>query len=268
MIVINASDLGEGARFSFTQEYFDLLCSDLSTYPVARAVAASSAVPVMFNPIVVQNYADCGTQPLDWQEAATARARGNAELSMIVGDLASYGDKEQRRYVHLVDGGITDNLGLRAVYEIVEAMGGSRELASKTALKPTRRFVLISVNASTDPEPEMDLTNRQPSLKQTIGAVTDAQLHRYNAATVEQLDDSMQRWARELSTPEQTVTPYFIPLSFRDLQEPDRRLLFNRMPTSFRLSDEQVDELIRAGREILRSNPEFQRLLADLAADQ
>ena len=187
---------------------------------------------------------------------------------MIVGDLASYSNKEQRRYVHLVDGGITDNLGLRAVYEIVEAMGGSRELARKTALKPTRRFVLISVNASTDPEPEMDLTNRQPSLKQTIGAVTDAQLHRYNAATVKQLDDSMQRWARELSTPEQTVTPYFIPLSFRDLQEPDRRLLFNRMPTSFRLSDEQVDELIRAGRELLRSNPEFQRLLADLAADQ
>ena len=50
MIIINASDLAHGVRFSFVQEYFDLLCSDLSSFPVARAVAASSAVPVLFEP--------------------------------------------------------------------------------------------------------------------------------------------------------------------------------------------------------------------------
>jgi len=38
LIVINASDLGGGVRFSFLQEYFDLLCSDLASFPVARAV--------------------------------------------------------------------------------------------------------------------------------------------------------------------------------------------------------------------------------------
>ena len=43
LIVINASDLGYGVRFSFIQEYFDLLCSDLTSFPVARAVTASSA---------------------------------------------------------------------------------------------------------------------------------------------------------------------------------------------------------------------------------
>jgi len=41
MIVINASDLGRGVRFSFVQDYFNLLCSDLSSFPVARAVTAS-----------------------------------------------------------------------------------------------------------------------------------------------------------------------------------------------------------------------------------
>jgi NTE family protein len=45
LIVINASDLGYGVRFSFVQEYFNLLCSDISSFPVARAVTASSAVP-------------------------------------------------------------------------------------------------------------------------------------------------------------------------------------------------------------------------------
>jgi len=45
LIVINATDLGRGVRFSFLQDYFDLLCSDLSSFRIARAVAASSAVP-------------------------------------------------------------------------------------------------------------------------------------------------------------------------------------------------------------------------------
>ncbi len=46
LILINASDLAYGVRFSFVQEYFDLLCSDINTFPVARAVTASSAVPI------------------------------------------------------------------------------------------------------------------------------------------------------------------------------------------------------------------------------
>jgi NTE family protein len=58
LIIINASDLGYGVRFSFIQEYFDLICSDISSYPVARAVTASSAVPALFNPVVVKNYPD------------------------------------------------------------------------------------------------------------------------------------------------------------------------------------------------------------------
>ncbi|MEZ5592856.1 MAG: patatin-like phospholipase family protein [Gammaproteobacteria bacterium] len=56
IILINASDLGYGVRFSFIQEYFNLLCSDLMSFPVARAVAASSAVPVLFKSGGSQNF--------------------------------------------------------------------------------------------------------------------------------------------------------------------------------------------------------------------
>jgi len=60
-IEINATDLSSGTRFSFTQGMFDVICSDLSTFSVARAVTASSAVPVAFPPIVLQNHAgECG----------------------------------------------------------------------------------------------------------------------------------------------------------------------------------------------------------------
>ncbi len=35
---------------------FSALCSDLSTYPISQAVAASAAVPVVFAPVVIQNF--------------------------------------------------------------------------------------------------------------------------------------------------------------------------------------------------------------------
>jgi NTE family protein len=46
MVVINATDMVHGTRVSFVQDVFDAYCSDLSTFPMARACAASSAVPL------------------------------------------------------------------------------------------------------------------------------------------------------------------------------------------------------------------------------
>jgi len=71
-----------------------------------------------------------------------------------------------------------------------------------------------------------------------------------------------------VSTPDNTVMPYKVRVGFDDIEHPDDRSFFNRIPTSFSLSDEQVDRLIEAGRELLRNNPNYQRLLADLGGVQ
>jgi NTE family protein len=264
LILINTSDLGYGARFSFVQEYFDLLCSDLSSFSVARAVTASSAVPVLFNPVVVENYQDCKETLPDWLVAAEKRALENPELAKMVDDVKSYFKKEKRQYAHFVDGGITDNLGLRTLYENIEIEGGPKMIHEKLNLKPPRRFAAIVVNAFADPQPEMDATNKQPSLAETISSVTNVQIQRYNTATLELMRQSITRWAKELSTQEKTVTPYFIHISFKDIQDAESREFFNQIPTSFSLTDEQVDRLIAAGRELLRNNADFQQFLSDL----
>ena len=264
MIVINASDLGYGVRFSFIQEYFSLLCSDLSTFPVARAVTASSAVPVLFRPVVVRNYPDCGTEVPDWLKMARTRAAGNPEIAMVVEGLETYYDREQRQYAHFVDGGLTDNLGLRALYEIVMIAGGMTEFNKLYKRQPPRRLVLLSVNASAEPDAEIDRTDKQPSIGKTISAMSDIQLHRYNTATIELLKINLAHWAQEMSTEDRPVEPYFILLDFDGIQDPERRSALNQIPTSFSVSDEQVDLLIDAGGELLRTNPEYQRLLNDL----
>jgi NTE family protein len=82
MIIINASDLGYGVRFSFIQDYFNLLCSDLLSFPVANAVTASSAVPVVFNPVVVENYGGC--EKVQLKKKTIELAKQSQELSETI----------------------------------------------------------------------------------------------------------------------------------------------------------------------------------------
>ena len=266
LVVINASDLAYGVRFSFVQEYFDLICSDLLSFPVARAVTASSAVPVAFNPIVLENYSGCAKDNPEWLKAIHRRAavEHNSELATLATGLESYADKEQRKYIHFVDGGITDNIGLRAFYDVIELLGGPKAYLGRTDQEKTSKWVVIAVNASTSPIFTMDGTNKQPAIKETMSAMSDVQLHRYNEASINLLENSLLRWTAALSTPESPVTPYFIEVSFEDIKEPTVKQFFNKIPTSFYLKDGQVDKLIEAGRQLLRDNPNFKRLMADI----
>ena len=264
IIGINASDLASGVRFSFIQEYFNLLCSDLSTFPIARAVAASSAVPAVFNPVVVENYSDCGNDAPDWLVKAREYGKDNAEIEMLTTGISGYLDKDRRKYIHFVDGGITDNMGMRALFDITELTGGIDRYMKMQYQLPPRQIVMIAVNASTDPVIDMDLSTKQPSMIETVSAMSNAQLHRYNIASIELIEDRLDVWSKQLSTPERPVTARLINIGFEDVADPQLRKFFNEVPTSFSLSDEQVDKLIEAGRQLLRTNPKFQDLLSDL----
>lgn len=45
-----------------------------------------------------------------------------------------------------------------------------------------------------------------------------------------------------------------------------QRHFFNNLPTSFSLKAEEVDKLKAAGRQLLKANPDFQRLVRKLSA--
>ena len=263
MILINASDLAYGVRFSFIQDYFDLLCSDLLSFSVARAVAASSAVPVVFNPVVVENYSGC--KEIQWPAHTTELVKQSEEFAQLFNGLQSYSDKENRKYIHFVDGGITDNMGLRAMTDVIAVSGGPSAMLSSMQRKVPRHIVFLSVNASTRHRSDMDETTKQPSMLAAMNAMTDVQLHRYNAATMDEVEGALEAWAAQLSTPEHPVSPYFIKVSFEDVPEPQLKVFLNKVPTSFSLSDEQVNTLISSARSLLRADPAFQKLLADLA---
>ncbi|NOQ78891.1 MAG: patatin-like phospholipase family protein [Gammaproteobacteria bacterium] len=269
LIVINASGLGNGVRFSFIEEYFDLFCSRLDNFPVAKAVAASSSVPIVFLPVVLEKYSDCDSFEPEWLKRSKAQLEINEDplLAESVKGIEILLNKKRLRYIHLVDGGITDNLGLLALYDFVTLSGGAVQTLQNMKTKPPKYFVVISVNSSTDPNFDMDISNKEPSILDTINSMSDIQLHRFNRTTQALLEFKIKQWTKAISTPEHQVKSYFINVSLKNVQKNELRLLLNKIPTSFGLSKENIERLVGTGVNLLYQNPEYQRLLSDLQGE-
>lgn len=95
--------------------------------------------------------------------------------------------------------------------------------------------------------------------------ITDLTRFHKECLTQELIEHSLTRWTDQLSTSGNRVKSTFIEVEINEpsLQEPIRRRL-NRIPTSFSLSDEEVDSHIETGRRLLRNDPAYQRLLVEL----
>ncbi len=122
LIAVGATDVSYGVPWLLTQENFDLICADLDDFPVARAVAASNGFPGLFSPVTLTSRtADCGGRKPGWLAHVTP-AELNDPLSRVGRYARSadrYLDPQQTEYVHLVDGGVSDNLALRAASSLM-----------------------------------------------------------------------------------------------------------------------------------------------------
>jgi len=279
MIVINATDMVHGTRFSFIQDVFDAICSDLSTFPVARACAASSAVPIVLSPITVRNHAgECGFQmpPALAQAMVPPRDVSSRRLD-LANNMLPFLDSKKKPYIHLVDGGVADNLGLRAALERVTLMGNVWATMKYAKRENVHKVVFVVVNAETETNNRWDRYEKVPPLAAMLESYSSIAIERYNMETVALLSESFPRWADEVrrgrcGSGELSTEPgscgdiefYLVQVKFDALDDEAERSYFKHLPTSFVLKPDEVDKLRDAARRILTESKEFQRLLQDL----
>jgi NTE family protein len=261
MVIINATDLATGNRFSFVEGTFSLLCAELSSYPLSHAVAASSAVPVVLSPITLESFAgSCGYQPPAWQAEALKDKEPTLRRSRAR-RFQEYLDREKHPWLHLVDGGISDNLGLRSFYEALALADKPDSLFHKVHLPKTKHILIISVNAHAQHRSNWILKSYAPSLLEVIGSLSADQITRYSEDTIQLVRYNFNQWAIEKSTPERPVTFHFVEVSFDQVRDDGERDFLNSIGTNFDLSDEQVDRLIAAARKVLRESKDFQAFI-------
>lgn len=259
-IEINATDLGGGSRFSFIQTYFDIICSDLGSFPIARAVTASSAVPIAFPPVVLKNNAgSCDPTQNHFVNYMLSQSPEDARSQELQQRIRSYSDIRKHPYVHLVDGGVSDNLGLRALTDRIEGIGSGKTLVD--IQKIPKKILVISVDAEVVPEHTLDETAAKPSVTETFEAFSDAQFRLYNDETRLLLQKKLEDLQKHLNTQGKPTEIFNATVSFSSVQSPSLKTYLNKLPTSLELSDHDVDMLVRVGGELLRSSPRYQDFL-------
>jgi NTE family protein len=250
MVSVNATNLRFGERFEFSQDQFDHLCSDLNPFPVARAVAASMAVPLLLSPITLWNHKD------DCPFAvATVPVRGRAASS---------------RYIHLVDGGLADNTGVHAVLENVAANGGLLRAGLANGFRGVRKRVFFVVNAQVNADQPADQSPDTPGLLRQLKSVVDVPIDRHSDASMQLLQDAVRQWQMEVRAGVDVAARVdlddftVIEINMAKARDAAGGEEVKQIPTGLVIRPDQIESIRRFVRRELLLSPEWQRLKREL----
>ena len=284
-VILNATNLGAERRFDFTQELFDAIGSRLDSYKVSRAVAASSAFPYLLTPISLKNYplADGYTPPW-WYKNALTPKDWTTERYNAAKNLSVYLDKENS-YIHLMDGGLSDNIGARAVIDAFDR-GFIRTRINQGDI---RYLVLIVVNARTRSEDTLSRNEVPPGFFTVAEKTATVAMDNYSYDSVTKLRELLYARVQTQKNDEACnatlaeqcpqaprpvpfaadIDPYVIEINFEAASQipGEDPHYYLDLPTSFALSKEQVAKLIAIGPKLLEASPQYQCLLKVLAAE-
>lgn len=271
-LLVTATDLTTGAALEFTPEQFSLICSDLNSVPLSFAVAASSSVPLLLSPVTLKNYT--GQCPQTLQVLDEGSNDRNLQARMLHASAQSYLDAENRPFLHLVDGGLVDNLGVRGVLDRTIARGSLDESFKNLPTGSVRKIVLISVNSERDTAERIDSSDYVPTIPKVLDSLIFGAGSRATNETVAAMESNTRRWAEELTALRGKQDSPFasdaqihvISISLRDLKDPKMQQTLLQVPTAFTILPIQVRQLEKAGRTALRESPEFQQLRESLKA--
>jgi NTE family protein len=274
-IIINASDINTGTTFSFIQQQFDFLCSDISSYSVANAVTASSAAPGPFASIGVRNFReDCAQRRKTWVHDAIRGGNRRSHEYQMARALVRYLDPKSMPVIRLVDGGVTDNLGVRgsmmspvAHYGNVMAMSGA---FTPAALERVKDVLVILANAETYPEFDWSRSGDEPGLVSMLSASFDAAVGLLNSETMPLAENGFRMWTtyvnRLKNRKDRPLNLHFTTLTLDQIEDKAEKAYFNSIPTTLSLSVEQIDRVRCISRRLLRASPAFRKFISRFSA--
>jgi NTE family protein len=241
-LLIDATDLQSGRRFVFNNQAFDEINSDLSKYPIAYAVAASSSVPVVLHQVTLRDF------------STTFQS-----------------------FRHLVDGGVTDNLGISTLVETYRAQVEAAARAGAPDPYPNGAvFIVLDARVMSDSRVS---SQGDPgffaSLKAAAGLTTSAVLNRASSAnlndvvlrnapdntTAKQIREAIDRLSHEGYVEFNNIGGHRVRVADFSLQQLEGlsqqpftgfRESVNSISTYFNISNQEANDLYLAARLLMR----------------
>jgi NTE family protein len=164
-----------------------------------------------------------------------------------------------------MDGGISDNLALRVLLNDMLTLDLRMDRFA-AGLLPVRRVLIITVDGQSAPNPDWPRQRVLGGLKQTISAVTTAQISAYNIETLMAVDSTVDRLVGKLQALRCRQGPVIrgyacgdvagkvMRVSLSDYPDPELRAQLTAIRTGLTLPREQIDALVAAGQTMIGRN--------------
>ena len=275
-LILNAADMVEGVPFPVTQSPMDLLCSDLSKMKLSTAVAASAAFPVALSPVTLKNYQPCQTKtPPVWLKAAANTDWYRDPPRVAWGRTASAYASGQKKYVHLLDGGIADNLGVSEPFRLLTGDDVYPLFKQDIADGRIKKIIFIMVNARSAKPSELDSQQATPGPLDMLSAAIGSSIDRATLSTAERVRNLLLTDLRAFANDADSLgvksiaanfrvvanNTKFIAVDFDAIANPACRESFHSIATSWSLSGTEIDALKAMGEALLAQHRDFPAVL-------
>jgi NTE family protein len=243
-------------------------------------------VPVVLTPVTYRNYGGhCGARVPSWVEdvmRGDANSRPAGRALFRYREIHDLEDSKRRPYIHVVDGVVSDNLGVvRGMLEAFEELEASPNFRREVGFGRVRHIVVIVVNSRSDPSTDWDRSSTPPGFLAQLLQSSSLPIDHFSSDSVELLKDIAQRWAnsRRIEIAEKriagmtlaqaeaavpAITFDAIDVSFDAIEDPAEKRYFMDLPTTFVLPPEAVDRLRAVGGRLLRESSGYRKLLKQI----
>ena len=179
-----------------------------------------------------------------------------------------YLDPTRTKYVHLADGGISDNLGLRVAGSMMEYVAASPETIKSLGYDHLRRILVISVDGQGAQDASVAQRKIVGGLFSLLGLVSGGQIDRYNFETLSTVSSQIKGVVRAIQnarcsegklvydTPCDDVQGELVHISLAAMPDSAEKDQLLAIPTGLSLQQHDVDLLVAAGETaVTRSEP-------------
>lgn len=284
LLLLNAADMVSEYPFSFTQSNFDLICSDLTKLKLSTAVAASAAFPVALSAVSLTNYSPCAAQGGDWPptyvtNGAASKWVDNPERVSLGRIRLQYAQgataHPSSKYIHLLDGGVADNLGVTEPIDILTRNAPYPGLLNQFSSGSIREVIFVMINAKSFAASSLDQQHAPPTIGEMLSATINGALDNATAGGASKLRtvlfekfsvqaDQLHALGDldgEANLRNMSQHVHLIQVDFDAIENANCRDAFHHISTSWSLPKSDVDGLLQIGRALMFSSPELPAVL-------